>query len=268
MDGQTHAALGAATALVVIRPTEPTALIATAAVGAFAGILPDIDTGGKVAPIIHKITAAFICIVCFFVGQAALTGSTVIESIDGSGIAVNLLGLAILIGFSIFGGTQPHRGFTHSVLALLIASFSAYLIFKNLALAFCIGYASHLLTQKMQNHTKQSKVNESTKSKAQESDSFDDDDFNIETKPKTNKKMIYIALWIVGVLVIAAVYFSLNKSEQPQVSDNDVTPATQDVSEEDTSTEFVYDENGNPVYSKCARHGRRDALLGVYRWLC
>lgn len=145
MDGQTHAALGAATALVVIRPTEPTTLIATAAVGAFAGILPDIDTGGKVAPIIHKITAAFICIVCFFVGQAALTGSTVIESIDGSGIAVNLLGLAILIGFSIFGGTQPHRGFTHSVLALLIASFSAYLIFKNLALAFCIGYASHLL---------------------------------------------------------------------------------------------------------------------------
>ena len=45
-------------------------------------------------------------------------------------------------------------------------------------------------TQKMQNHTKQSKVNESTKSKAQESDSFDDDDFNIETKPKTDKKMI------------------------------------------------------------------------------
>lgn len=105
-------------------------------------------------------------------------------------------------------------------------------------------------TQKKQNHTKQSKVNESTKSKAQESDSFDDDDFNIDTKPKTNKKMIYIALGIVGVLVITAVYFSLNKSEQPQVSDNDVTPATQDVSEEDTSTEFVYDENGNPIYSK------------------
>ena len=60
MDGQTHAALGAATALVVIRPAEPTTLIATAAVGAFAGILPDIDTGGKVAPIIHKITAAFL----------------------------------------------------------------------------------------------------------------------------------------------------------------------------------------------------------------
>lgn len=145
MDGQTHAALGAATALVIIRPAEPKTLIATAAVGAFAGILPDIDTGGKVASIIHKITLAFICIVCFFVCQAALTGSTVIESIDDSGMAINMLGLAILIGFSIFGDTQPHRGFTHSVLALLISSFSAYLIFKNLALAFCIGYASHLL---------------------------------------------------------------------------------------------------------------------------
>lgn len=144
MDGQTHAALGAATALIIIRPTEPKTLVATAAVGAFASILPDIDTGGKVAPIIHKITAIFICIVCFFIGQAALTGSTIIESIDCSGIAVNLLGLAILIGFSIFGGTQPHRGFTHSVLALLISYFSAYLTFKNMALAFCIGYASHL----------------------------------------------------------------------------------------------------------------------------
>ena len=121
MDGQTHAALGAATALVVIRPAEPTTLIATAAVGAFAGILPDIDTGGKVAPIIHKITAAFVCIVCFFVCQAALTGSTIIESIDDSGMAVNLRGLAILIGFSIFGATPPRRGFTHSVLALLIS---------------------------------------------------------------------------------------------------------------------------------------------------
>ena len=29
MDGQTHAALGAATALVVIRPAEPTTLIAS-----------------------------------------------------------------------------------------------------------------------------------------------------------------------------------------------------------------------------------------------
>ena len=144
MDGQTHAALGAATALVIVRPAEPKTLIATAAVGAFAGILPDIDTGGKVASIIHKITLAFIWIVCFFVCQAALTGSTVIESIDDSGMAINMLGLAILIGFSIFGDTQPHRGFTHSVLALLISYFSTYLIFRNLALAFCIGYASHL----------------------------------------------------------------------------------------------------------------------------
>lgn len=55
MDGQTHAALGAATALVIIRPAEPKTLIATAAVGAFAGILPDIDTGGKVTSIRSEI---------------------------------------------------------------------------------------------------------------------------------------------------------------------------------------------------------------------
>lgn len=47
MDERTHAALGAATALIIIRPTELKTLIATAAVGGFSGILPDIDTGGK-----------------------------------------------------------------------------------------------------------------------------------------------------------------------------------------------------------------------------
>ena len=121
MDERIHAAL------IIIRPTELKTLIATAAVGGFAGILPDIDTGGTVAPIIHKITAAFI------------------ESINSSEIGVNLLGLDVLFAFSIYGGTQPYRGFTHSLLALLIASFGAYLIFRNLALAFGIGYASHLL---------------------------------------------------------------------------------------------------------------------------
>lgn len=149
MDERTHAALGAATALIIIRPTELKTLIATAAVGGFSGILPDIDTGGKVAPIIHKITAAFICIICFFIVQAALTGSTVIESINSSEIGVNLLGLDVLFAFSIYGGTQPYRGFTHSLLALLIASFGAYLIFRNLALAFGIGYASHLLIDRV-----------------------------------------------------------------------------------------------------------------------
>lgn len=64
MDGRTHAALGAATALVVIRPTKPEDLIATAAVGAFAGILPDVDiSGSKVSRVIRSIIGGFISIV-------------------------------------------------------------------------------------------------------------------------------------------------------------------------------------------------------------
>ena len=144
MDGKTHAALGAATALVTICPTKPEDLIITAAVGAFAGILSDIDTGGKVTHIVQIITIGFIATILFFVGQAALTGSTVVDSINRSGIAINLLGIAILIGFSIYGSTQPHRHFTHSFAACTIASISAYLIFKGITAAFVIGYLSHL----------------------------------------------------------------------------------------------------------------------------
>lgn len=144
MDGTTHAALGAATSLVLIHPTKPEDLIITVSVGAFAALLPDIDTGGKAAPIVRKITAGFIAVILFFVAQAQVTGSTVIESINNSGLVVNLLGIAILIGFSCYGGTQPHRGFTHSLIACAIASFSAYLVFKGITPAFVIGYLSHL----------------------------------------------------------------------------------------------------------------------------
>lgn len=145
MDGKTHAALGAATALIAIRPTKPEDLVITAAVGAFAGLLPDIDTGGKAAPIVRKITAGFIAVILFFVAQAKVTGGSIIDSINSSGIAINLLGIAILIGFSIYGSTQPHRGFTHSIIACVIASFSAYLVFKGITAAFVVGYLSHLI---------------------------------------------------------------------------------------------------------------------------
>lgn len=145
MDGRTHAALGAATALVVIRPTKPEDLIATAAVGAFAGILPDVDiSGSKVSRVIRSIIGGFISIVAFFIIQAQVTGTTVIDSINKSGFATNIIGLAILIAFSFYGASQPHRGFTHSFVAAAIASFSAYLIFAKLLPAFIVGYLSHL----------------------------------------------------------------------------------------------------------------------------
>lgn len=145
MDGRTHAAVGTAAALLVVRPTRPEDIVITASVGAFAALLADIDTGGKVSKYVRRITGVFLSIIAFFIVQAAITGGSFIDGVNRSGIAVNLLGLAMLITFSVYGGTQPHRGFTHSVVACAAASGCAYLVFKGITPAFVIGYASHLI---------------------------------------------------------------------------------------------------------------------------
>lgn len=145
MDGKTHAPIGTATALLVMQPTKPEDIIVTAAVGAFSGLLADVDVGGKVVHYIKRIIEAFIGIIAFFMIQALVTGDSMVNSINRSGFAINLLGLAMLIAFSIYGGTQPHRGFTHSIIACIAASACAYLIFGEIAKAFVAGYVSHIV---------------------------------------------------------------------------------------------------------------------------
>lgn len=88
----------------------------------------------------------------------------------------------------------------------------------------------------------------------------DDDDFNIDTSKKKDKKLIYIAAGVLAVIVIGVAYTGLNKSETPAVSDEvskddsnqgtSNSDSSDDTDTDDTENQFVYDENGNPIYSK------------------
>lgn len=134
-----------ATALWVTQPTEPIELAITVSVGAFAALLPDIDVkNSKVNPIVKKITIGFVALLGGISIYSKANNLTLVQGINNSGIASILLGMAILIAFCIYGSTQPHRGFTHSIAATAIATISIALIVPSMIPAFVVGYISHL----------------------------------------------------------------------------------------------------------------------------
>lgn len=146
MDGRTHAALGAASALVIIQPKQPADLAMTACIGMFAAILPDIDLrNSKASNLMRKVIIGFTTTMILLQLQSYVTGVTISQRLNGLSLGVNLAGIAILIAYCVYGSAQPHRGFTHSAIAFLVSMFSSYLAFNGYVLAFTVGYLSHLV---------------------------------------------------------------------------------------------------------------------------
>lgn len=86
-----------------------------------------------------------------------------------------------------------------------------------------------------------------------DNDMDDDSDFDIQPK-KQNKKLVYIGIALVAALIIGIVYYATTSDNTPTI-ENTTESVTSDVqddlsSDEDDEEGFIYDENGNPVYSK------------------
>lgn len=146
MDGKTHAAVGVAAAFLFVQPKAPTDLVIAAGVGAFAGILPDIDIKrSEVATLMKKVVAVFIVGMTLLIVQQEFTGLTITQRLNQYGIGGSVVGLAILIAFCAYGSTQSHRGFTHSLAALAVMTINSYFLFGGFLPAFVVGYLSHLV---------------------------------------------------------------------------------------------------------------------------
>lgn len=146
MDGKTHAALGAATTLWIMQPKSPVDLALTVGIGAVAGILPDVDLQqSKASNLMRRVVLAAAALLVVLVGDSKRKGITLIQLLTGSAFVVQLLGLAIILAFYFYGSKQPHRGFTHSAVAELIAVLAFYLFDPSLAPCVIVGYTSHLV---------------------------------------------------------------------------------------------------------------------------
>lgn len=137
MLGKTHAAVGTASALLIMGGAvahHPVSLVTGATLGAIGGLMPDIDLNSKHAKAVGFSSVLFL----------ALRGAdkNLTSSLAMSTTIAGLIALTVLV---VLGLNSNHRGFTHSILALVLFSTAAYAVVGNSSTWFAIGYASHLV---------------------------------------------------------------------------------------------------------------------------
>jgi len=184
MNGVSHAAIGGVTGLVVASGigADPTTTVILAIAGGVTALVPDLDTGGKLA---NKITIphGFIRSGLTILGLLIIAYSWLTATDLGKWLGV-LIGISVLvigqkitkkimliltgvtIGFAgvllvklwvilaatyiIIASFLPHRSYTHSLIALLFFSYIAYLFSKDINIngifiTSILGYSSHLV---------------------------------------------------------------------------------------------------------------------------
>lgn len=139
---KTHLAAGIAAALIVIQPQTRMALTCAMAGGALGGLFSDIDVKADSSRYAEMTAAA---LTLAFLGADWLTDGGVVMRLAANRERA-LAGLVLEIMLFIIGRAGEHRGRTHSFAFMGLTSLSFLLIDADMALAFAIGYLSHLLT--------------------------------------------------------------------------------------------------------------------------
>lgn len=137
MLGNTHAAVGAASGLIVLGELashSPVALVTGATLGTIGGLMPDIDLDSKHAKAVGFSSVLYLAL------QGAARNLT-----SSLAMSTTIAGLIALIVLVVIGLKSNNRGFTHSILALALFSTITCLILGETWKWFAIGYASHLV---------------------------------------------------------------------------------------------------------------------------
>ena len=145
MLGKTHITVGIAAALAVTHPETVPGVVTAMVGGAVGGWMPDVDCKDID---VDREKGLDIIIDALFIGAFivvdALVGNGMCQYIrDNWGVVVwgSLFGLIIL---GLLGYLTKHRTFTHSFLGMALFCTAVYFFCRPAALAFAIGYASHL----------------------------------------------------------------------------------------------------------------------------
>lgn len=147
MNGSTHAAVGAATALVVACVTvgklDAAAASNVAIAGMAGGVLADIDLKQSKAAQWTRRGITICVVMLFLVSLAQFMKSGRVTAVG----SVRMIGgMALFICLAIAGMKAPHREKTHSFVFLCGFSVAVFCITDSLAAtAFALGYFSHLV---------------------------------------------------------------------------------------------------------------------------
>ena len=146
MQGKTHLAVGAATALAVLQPQTMPDLFVGAGIAMIGGVICDIDVGTSES---HEKADKVIAFSILMIGALA-----VIEGIWHIGIIERImadsnltriaLSTIVLLILCAFGKEQPHRSFMHSFLGCAALTGCIAVILPPAAPYFGVGFLSHM----------------------------------------------------------------------------------------------------------------------------
>ncbi|MCD8342358.1 MAG: metal-dependent hydrolase [Clostridiales bacterium] len=147
MTGKTHLVCGEALALCLLRPDSPRALVLCLGAAAVGSVIPDVDvtTSTSHRELVHIVST---------VGAALLLGwalNTVFQLrierflLRYAGAQEMAAWAVLFLGLCVFGATQPHRSFMHSLAGLALLTFCVWRGAEPLAAAFFVAMASHIL---------------------------------------------------------------------------------------------------------------------------
>src|SRR5690625_4486725 len=184
MNGVSHAAIGGVTGLVVASGigADPTTTVILAIAGGVTALVPDLDTGGKLAnkitiphgfirsglTILGLLIIAYSWLTATELGKwlGVLIGISVIamgQKIKKKIMLILTVVIIVFVGvlliklclifaakYIIIASFLPHRSYTHSLIGLLYFSYIAYLFSKDINingifLTSILGYSSHLV---------------------------------------------------------------------------------------------------------------------------
>lgn len=146
MTGRTHLLVGEATALWVLQPKEPKVIATIVAGAAIGSLIADTDIPSSTASkASRKVIIGFILMMLLLVFLDSLIGGKIMDQLQSFSRSQVVLRLLTFMVFLVFSTTRPHREFTHSFIAVIIASYCLSGIFYALENAVFVGYLSHLI---------------------------------------------------------------------------------------------------------------------------
>ncbi|WP_347711349.1 metal-dependent hydrolase [Olsenella uli] len=147
MVGRTHIAAGVAASLALVPLSGgPVACLPAVIGGALGGLACDTDVGSSEGS--RQLRRAWVAL------AAIVAASLVVDRALDAGVCAyalrhlgmeQLAGMALLVAVLACGRASGHRGFSHSLLGLVVAVAAVRLAYPPLVTYFAMGYVSHVL---------------------------------------------------------------------------------------------------------------------------
>ena len=148
MMSRTHVAIGIASSLAILQPTNVEEFVLSVVGGAAGGIVCDVDAlkdDYQNDALIGQIIG-FVSLILLLVYYWLTNHNVIVQIIHNK---ISLIGLAVFVVMYIIGYFSKHRTITHSFLGMIAFCGSIYCICPKLIFSYVIGFATHLVLDLM-----------------------------------------------------------------------------------------------------------------------